>query len=275
MFLWNIVQAQTQLYVEGVNEIVRFQTDLSKQTGGFISFKSSPTDYRGYVGIHPRRPGDIEIGTPLGSTGKVNISMLEDPKLSIDQQGNVIIKNLQGFSNSIPRPVTASFSGDLSAHTGFNAITVPCNTFVANDRDGEFTQMVNPAGTVQFIQHISDAGELAAPITLPLGVSISRVEIYYVNQHPDVNADDYRIAIFKSPFIPLSGDVPERVSGWITLPTDGAFTGSSTNHMDMGVVTSNLAPISIEEDFVYSLIVKCEDCSNQFLRSVNVNYIYP
>ncbi len=271
-FFMSSVHAQIPLIVEGVNEMARFQTDLSKQTGGFISIKSTPSDYVGYIGIHPRRSTDIEMGTTLGSTGKINITIEEDPKVSIDQSGNVTIKNLRGFPNSIPRPVSVDFAGDLSAFTGRRSCVIPCNSFVANDADGEFTEIVNPVGTTQFIKHLSSSGELSAPISLPLGVIIIQFQFYFVNLS---SVSDFEFAVYRTPFIPTSNEALERVSGRMTFPQAGSFSSATANQMEMAEGIVNHAPIEIEEDYLYSLVVKCEDCSNQYLRSVHLLYKYP
>lgn len=270
------IHAQTPLIVEGVGEIMRFQTDLSKLQGGTITFRSSPSDYNGYMGIHRLRPGDVEFGTTLGSTGNVHITIKDDPKLTIDQDGNVIIKNLQGLPNSLSRPVTVGPAGDFSAVVT-HYTTIPCNSFIANDQDGEYTEIVNPAGTVQFIQHTASSGELSAPISLPVGVRLWNVKIYYVNESTATTGANVRI--LRAPFIQLSDEGVLNVSGFKALPQAGSFTSSNGNNqtMDMGSVEYDLAHLNeyIDDFSLYSVNINCSDCSKLFIRSVELSYIYP
>ena len=268
LFFITSTKAQAPLLVEGLDEIVRFQTDLSKLTGGIITFRSSPNDYIGYMGIHRARPGDVEIGTTLGNTGSVNITVHGDPKLTIKQDGSVIIKTLQGLPDSGPRPVTAHPAGNLDANPSLLSYTIPCTSLIANDQDGEFTTIVNPVGNVQFIQHTANSGELFAPIRLPNDVTILLATVYYVNH----GASSAGFSILKEPFTPAIDQSPINVTGFVSLPPAGSFSGSNGINMASKVVTLNNHLFS--SDVLFGIEIYCSDCSKLFIRSVKILYQY-
>ncbi len=268
LFFITSINAQAPLLIEGLDEIVRFQTDLSKLTGGVITFRSSPNDYVGYMGIHRARPGDVEIGTTLGNAGSVNITVHGDPKLTIKQDGSVIIKTLQGLPDSGPRPVTASPAGNLHANPSLLSYTIPCTSLIANDQDGEFTTIVNPVGNVQFIQHTANTGELYAPIRLPKNVTMLLATVYYVN----LGTSSARFSILQEPFTPAIDQSPINITGIVSLPVAGSFSGSSGIDMASKVVTFNnrLFP----SNSLLGIEINCSDCSKLFIRSVKILYQY-
>lgn len=268
LFFFTTATGQVPLLVEGLDEIVRFQTDLSNLSGGIISFRSSPNDYVGYMGIFRSRPGDIEIGTALGNSGSVNITVHGDPKLTVKQNGSVIIKTLQGLPDSGPRPVTAHPAGNLDANPSLLSYTIPCNSLIANDQDGEFTKIVNEVGNVQFIQHTASSGELFAPIRLPNDVTMLLATVYYVNLGPS-NA---RFSILQEPFTPAIDQTPINITGLVSLPAAGSFAG--TNGINMASEVVSLSNYQFPSDGLLGIEIYCSDCSNLFIRSVEILYQY-
>lgn len=280
--VFNFTHAQLQLHVDDNGELAAFQADLSQGQGGLMNFIRSPSNPLGYLGIHPNRPSDIELGTSLDSEGQVTFTILSAPKLTITHIGNVRIANMFGSNFG---QLFASPDGEISVLEGEQVHTVHYAQFrpssfedgvegaLDDAVDGEFIEIVQPIDEVEFVRHQKDEGVLSAPIHIPRGAIITKLKVYYINLASDDTASNRFEVCIERAFSDANFVFQDRTP-WLELPVDGnLFTGSFGDNVVIATRELDVAPISVNfSNAYYNVIVRCKECSDQYIRAVDVVY---
>lgn len=265
-FIQHLSGQVPQLHIEGSGELAIFQNDLSLGNGVKVELTGSQDFSYGYVGVHPERVSDMEFGV-TNNFGNVTFSFLNVPKLTITQSGHVQLSKLIGSNFG---QMYASPEGKLSKLEGEQIHTVHFASFRPSDEDGEFVKIVQPVDSVEFVKFNGNAGELSAPIQLERGAIITKFKVYYVNES---NAQETFAAHIQRATSDATS-INQAVSPSLDLEVDGNFF--ETEFIDgVNVVSRELSitPIKVDySSFFYNVIVECTDCSDQYIRAIDIIY---
>ncbi len=269
-FLPMLTAAQLQLHIEGSGELASFQKDLPTGQGGLINLLRGPFTSLGYLGIHPERPSDMEFGTTDGSSGLVTFTILNVPRLTINNIGDFRIAKMLGSNLG---QVYASPDGELSKLEGEQVYTVHFAHFRPSDVDGEFVEIVQPIDEVEFVRHQSSEGELSAPLHLPKGAIITKMKAYYINEASDNSFDNtFEICIERARS--NANFIFQDRSPWLQLLKGGNLFFTEFGDW-VNIATAELEVTPIRMDYssnYYNVIVRCKDCSDQYIRAVDIVY---
>ncbi len=265
-FITHLSGQVPQLHIEGSGELAIFQNDLSLGHGAKLELTGSQNFPYGYVGVHPDRVSDMEFGV-TNNWGDVTFSFLNVPKLRITQSGDIQLSKLIGSNFG---QIYASPEGKLSKLEGEQIHTVHYAYFRPSEEDGEFVEIVQPVDEVEFVKFNGSTGVLSAPIQLQRGAIITKFKVYYVNES---NAQEtFKVHIQRATSDAIS--INQAVSPALDLPVDGNFF--STNFTDGVIIATrelSVAPIRIDHSsFFYNVIVECTDCSDQYIRAIDIIY---
>jgi len=207
-----------------------------------------------------------------------HITLQDQPVLDINEDGDVSIESLKSQSGVL-RPLFVNDQGEISTRVGqiFDH-RIQYSQFTASDGDGSDVEIVRLGRGFGYVRYQSglfsdDSGELVAPLQLPNGSNITRVSVSFINE-ADVD-ELYEISIHRAPIQPNGGSIVS--TNWRTIPVGGSII---VNQLGPDTVTGSTHSINYDIDintfsFLYSVVVRCENCSEQYLRSVTVVHTPP
>lgn len=262
------------------NDFIKFRNPNVLLTGN-IELDSTYTLFRLRNELHSGTWG-IGLGAYRefsNNLNSFNITLEDEPVLQIDEDGDVFIESLKSQSGEL-RPLYVDNDGKISDFpVTRDDYRILYSEFTANDGDASEVEIVRLGRTPGFgyVRHdgnFSDEGELVAPIHIPDGSRISRLLISYVNK---ADADElYQIQVLQAPIQPSASTTI--FSNWRDIPVGGEILPASGFLPERVNGATHSIALDMEIDtfsFIYSLIVRCENCSEQYLRSVSILYTPP
>lgn len=217
----------------------------------------------------------LGLGSYWPNNNSFDITLNKESKFSIREDGNVYIDNL---SENGTRPLFVDNSGRILAKGQFTAkVVIPYSEFTARDGDGALVKIVTPGENIDFVQHkgdITDEGELVAAINLPNQALVHDISICFINEASTTNVGSrFQIAFDESRIQQRLTNSQNNIP-FHTIPIGGQIQFNAFgNNIDVACTSFDVFNIRTNyATFMYNVIVKCEDCSNQYIRSVSVSY---
>ena len=209
-----------------------------------------------------------------------DITLDNESKLSIDEEGDVYIQNFKRNPSVTFRPLLIDYSGKIIAPSTDQTHTysIQFSEFEASEGDGSDKEIIRLGVGYGFVQHkgdITDTGELIAPIHLPNGVRIKAINVSYINEASDTSTGNrYRISVHRAPRRP--NNQSQLITNWNNLPVGGQSGpnpfGALVTTFHQILFDPSIQVISLVD--LYTLVVRCENCSEQYLRSIDISYSY-
>ena len=205
-----------------------------------------------------------------------DITLNDEPQVRVDEDGSVFLES-EKFPAPGLRPLYVDSNGKISSMS-VNSHIIHYSEFTANDGDGGDVEIVRPGSTFGFgyVRHkgnISDEGELVAPIHLPDGSIITRISLSYINEADE--DEPYELILLEGPIQPNGSSSSDPVHdipvGGEIIPANGfnpEMVRGATHSIEVNQEINNFSNL-------YSLIIRCDNCSEQYLRACRLTYTLP
>lgn len=172
---------------EHTNGVLRMNTYIKSESSVLTGWLQTATNHSmalttnaGAAQVLLNTNGNTIINPRDGKTGNVGIGLLstDAPAQKLSVAGNILSSGLAGTGN---RPVYANASGTLYAETRTFTMVVPPQGFQRRNNTGGGSLTTSSAYSGCEIVGTNINEDLVAPIILPAGVVITKVEAFFID----------------------------------------------------------------------------------------------